>query len=232
MGANQFGLHHIFYGMFFKFFFRFHKFRSRFYREIQAVEDDSAWQLHNLFKKIQDPQIRSKVFLHILEEEGHAEIFKKGYQQENSGHFLPKTVSRMTMADENDPLWKFFASLTAGERSAARFFAKLQYASRDGKINCEVNRVLQEELKHVEAGVQAPPYLQVPQEQYSSYVASLEAKQKRQSWVSRAQTILNGLVSLLFLMMYFIFVPFFFLAASRRLQSPQTVFINNDRKVY
>lgn len=232
MKARKLELHHIFYGMFFKFFFRFRSFRSRFYREIQAVEDDSAWQLHNLLKRIPDPKIRSKIFLHVLEEEGHADIFKRGFQQENNGHFTPKSVSRMTMADEKDPLWKYFASLTAGERSAARFFSNLKYASRHENMNQDVNLVLEEELQHVEAGIRAPKFLEVPADQYHSYVTGLETKQKNQNWISKLQWLLNGIVSLFFILMYLVFVPFFFIAASQRLGNSAAVFINNSRKVY
>jgi hypothetical protein len=232
MKAIKFEFHHIYYGLFFKFFFRFRSFRTRFYREVQAVEDDSAWQLHNLLQKVPDAKVRSQIFLHILEEEGHAEIFKKGFQQENHGHFIPKTVSRMTMADENAPLWKYFASLTAGERNAARFFSKLKYASKDQYMNQEVNRVLQEELQHVEAGIRAPNFLSVPNDQYLSHVTQIETKQKKQIWISQAQWVLNAMVSLLFISMYLLFVPFFFVAANQRLKNTSAMFINNSRKVY
>ncbi|MBY0415226.1 MAG: hypothetical protein K2Q18_13730 [Bdellovibrionales bacterium] len=217
---------------FLKFSLKNTKGRIATYRKIQAVEEDSAWQLHRFFIRVNDPKIQRKIFLHILEEEGHAQIFKTGVVAESQLPFIPITSKRVEIEDKDAEIWKYYAHLYAGELDAAAFFRLLSKSTKKHDLGEDVSRVLEEEMKHVQDTLKAPKFLDVSEEDYKNYINGIIKSRSFDKWISTFQVIVNWVIDKLLGISYLMLAPIFFIQARKRIKLNKHVYNNNTLKEY
>ncbi|MDC1173944.1 hypothetical protein OAT67_01000 [Bacteriovoracaceae bacterium] len=77
----------------------FHKALRRF----QAVEADGVWHLQRSLDQVEDKKTRFKLFLHLLEEESHADSFARMYEKMADEKFVKLLFERRPIGSPVDP---------------------------------------------------------------------------------------------------------------------------------
>lgn len=212
--------------------FRIKSFRQKKMINIFAVEDDSAWQLHRLFNRVDDPKMRANVFDHLLEETYHASVFLEQVKKEFGRVTINWPQPRLEIETADQPDWKYFAHLHAGESSAALFFKALQEAVGKSSFTEKVNQVLSDEAKHVGKTASPSKSLNVSNDVYADYAQKVGQSRWWDSITKSLQIFLDLLLTAFLVLLYFSVIPFVFWFSNSRMNETSFTFSNNQRKSF
>lgn len=117
-------------------------------RAFEATEDDSSWQLLFACERMDDPQVKARLFLQSMEEAHHAEVFRGLYQQASGRKLRKLNVPRKPIFRAGEA-WRMFAYCAVGEAAAARRFRGIADALPEGEFQTALRKILEEEEGHI-----------------------------------------------------------------------------------
>jgi len=223
-------LDHIYTFLAVKILWRNRNIRAEAIRGFQSVEADGVWHLYQVIPRIEDPKIRAQTFLHLIEEESHADEFARAYEAESGTYFKKKYIERRRLFDEASPVWKTLAYVHVGEVDATIRFQKILQYLEQGPFRSAIQRIVQDELGHVDLTYQELVKMGVPPAEVTGQVSGIRWQRFQEVWVNVGRSGGERISEAILGVIYFLFIPFVFLPARKRMEEKLVEVDNNHMK--
>lgn len=119
--------------------------------EFSIVEKDSASQLIDAMKFVDDPGARSEIFQHVLEEYHHADLFEDACEKLSTSRLISPVLTRDRLVgpekSDFDRL-DFLTYVYVGEKNVNRDFSTYAKVSRDELVANVFKKVQADEAGH------------------------------------------------------------------------------------
>jgi hypothetical protein len=194
--------------------------------KFSLTEADTVWQLIHCLEKIQLPRHRASLFCQILEEDHHAEEFKRVYE-ELAGAPMPGMSSpREYLYAEQDDLWKLYAYCYVGEEEAADKFRGILAKLESGPLKTAIQSILEDEEGHVGKAEKLMVEEGASIQALKSEIRKITIRRRWEDWLRLGKQVIEIPSRLIITACYFSLTPFFVMAAKKRLT--QRTFSNLD----
>jgi hypothetical protein len=204
--------------------------RAEAIRGFQATEADGVWHLQRGFQRLEDPRQRAAVFLHMLEEESHADEFAEAYKTYADHPLGPSPYEREDLYDPSAPPWKSFAFVHIGERDATRKFRFLEEALEEGPLKSSLARIVRDESGHVGLTHTMLERLGADSDEVRSELLRVRLVRAWETWLRAGKRIADVIATVLLSTAYFLAGPFFAASARKRLKDRLVAPDNNRIK--
>lgn len=192
-------------------------------QQFSLIEKDSANQLFQCIKRIDDPQIKAELFQHVLEEFCHADLFD-GLVKDFSPSYLNEPaiprenfISKGASAEE---IIEFYSYAHVGESDVNEDFLIYGKAGFDNKIRKIFNRVGADENRHEnDTGDILLKLCKGNKWLYRKYVLQSRTKRLWKQLQSQLKNIGQFQLSIVLGCAYFVFGPFIFKSFKKRIHA-------------
>tara|TARA_R110002072_G_scaffold276051_1_gene437377 strand:- start:106079 stop:106771 length:693 start_codon:yes stop_codon:yes gene_type:complete len=192
----------------------FHKALRRF----QAVEADGVWHLQRSLDQVEDKKTRFKLFLHLLEEESHADSFAKMYEKMADEKFVKLLFERRPIGSPVDPLWKSIAFVHIGEEHATDRFQYISKFHNDPYFKKNIDSIVEDEMGHVDLTDNLLLEVGASREDIDNEYKSIAQNRWKESFFRLLSFIYEKFANTILSILYYIFAPFLFLQSRKKLK--------------
>ena len=196
----------------------------------QATEADGVWHLLRGIESTDDPKVRASLFEHMIEEESHAEEFVRVYRSEGEQVFVPTYYERTDLFPASDPVWKLIAYVHVGEVDATERFGLLRDALPAGSLKTALSTIVHDEEGHIDLTHEMLLRLGASESEIRKVYRQVRLQRAWERWLRSGKRVVNFVTTGMLSVVYFAFVPFFFLTARRKMKERTVSFDNNRLK--
>lgn len=190
-------------------------------QQFSLIEKDSANQLFQCIKRIDDPQIKADLFQHVLEEFCHADLFDGLVKNYSESYLNEPVIPRENFLSKNakkDEVIGFYSYAHVGESDVNEDFLIYGRAGFDNNIRKIFNRVGADENRHEnDTGDILLKLCQGNKWLYRKYVLQSRTKRLWKQLESQLKNIGQLNLTLFLAVTYFLFGPFIYRSFKKRI---------------